>query len=421
MKKNTIAICIVLILLPRAASGSPEDVVSWKWCLSQARENNPVLASSFERVVQSRIDKELSISPVLPDVGSSMSFARGKRSASETASSHSYGISARQLVFDGFQTASDLMASSERVSAELYDHALISSNVRLFLRLAFINILRVQELVNISEEIAARRRQNYELIKLRYEGGREHRGALLIAEADLAQAEFDLEQAERSVLVSNRELLEQLGVSKELPFRVSGEFELRGDYSLKPDLEELADTTPLLGEVMARKAAAAYDLRSAEADFLPKVFLTGSIGRSSGSWPPRDDEWATGLSVSFPIFERGRRFAEVARSTSRLSELKYQSLAARDSVLVTLERTWKELQDAITRLAVQQKYLMATQERARITTAQYSAGLVSFNDWIIIEDNLARAKRTYLNARADMLAAEAYWFQAAGGTIDDDQ
>ncbi|MFA5069642.1 MAG: TolC family protein, partial [Candidatus Omnitrophota bacterium] len=61
------------------------------------------------------------------------------------------------------------------------------------------------------------------------------------------------------------------------------------------------------------------------------------------------------------------------------------------------------------------------EERAKITRSQYSTGLASFNDWIIIEDNLVKAQKAYLDTRADMLIAEAYWIQAIGGTLEYDE
>ncbi len=60
----------------------------------------------------------------------------------------------------------------------------------------------------------------------------------------------------------------------------------------------------------------------------------------------------------------------------------------------------------------------AARERAKITQAQYSTGLVSFNNWTIIENDLVRAKKSFLDAQFNALIAEADWIQAKGGTLD---
>jgi len=172
--------------------------------------------------------------------------------------------------------------------------------------------------------------------------------------------------------------------------------------------------------LMAKKEAARSDLNSETADFFPEVYINGTIGKSSSTWPPEDEAWSYGVTVSLPIFEGGSRFADVSKARSKFRQLEQDERSGRDTVLVTLEDTWKDLQDSIENVAVQKKFIEAAEERAKITTTQYETGLTSFDDWIIIEDNLVSAKKSYLNARRDMLIYEAYWIQAIGGTLEYD-
>ena len=90
-------------------------------------------------------------------------------------------------------------------------------------------------------------------------------------------------------------------------------------------------------------------------------------------------------------------------------------------MLLTLETAWKDLQDAMTNVTVQKKFQDATEERAKIAGVQYESGLISFNDWIIIENSLVISRKTHLRARADMLLAEANWIQAIGGTLSHEE
>ena len=69
-------------------------------------------------------------------------------------------------------------------------------------------------------------------------------------------------------------------------------------------------------------------------------------------------------------------------------------------------------------IKVQQKSLQAALERSQIAEAQYSIGFISFDNWIIIENDLVSAKKSYLTARANALRAEAQWVQAKGETIE---
>ena len=119
-----------------------------------------------------------------------------------------------------------------------------------------------------------------------------------------------------------------------------------------------------------------------------------------------------------PIFEGGLRIAQVSQAKALLGQLKENERSARDSAILTLEETWAVLQDAIENVGVQNKSLNATEERSKIAQAQYSTGFITFDNWIIIEDNLVKAKKAFLDAQASKLYAEANWIQAKGETLE---
>ena len=415
IKKFTYVIAL-LFLAPKISYS--EETIKWEDCVRQAKESNPELKSAVEQVKQAKKDIDINLSVILPQVDSEITGVRSETGNNKPSNTYSYDISARQLVFDGFKTASEISNAVKNLESTRYNYDLISSNIRLNLRAAFVALMRSEELVIITESIAERRKQNLELVKLKYEGGRENRGSLLAAEADMAQATFDIEKARRSVVLAQRELSKEIGLSYLAPVKATPEFYLEKNYDAKPNLEYIADTTPFLLELISKKDAARYNLNSKEADFLPKVYLSGGLGRSDDSWPPKESGWSAGFSVSLPLFEGGRRIAETSKARSQFKQAKEDERSGRDGVLVTLERTWKDLMDTTTNVSVQKKFLEAAEERAKITRSEYAIGLATFNDWIIIEDNLVKAQNGYLNTQADMLISEAYWIQAIGGTLD---
>lgn len=85
-----------------------------------------------------------------------------------------------------------------------------------------------------------------------------------------------------------------------------------------------------------------------------------------------------------------------------------------------MEDSWKRLKDAIETVEVSKKFLLATEERAKIAAAQYGTGLIGFDDWIIIENNLVTAQKNYLSAQSGMLTAEAGWIHSLGGSLNDE-
>ena len=86
--------------------------------------------------------------------------------------------------------------------------------------------------------------------------------------------------------------------------------------------------------------------------------------------------------------------------------------------MLNLEQDWSDLRDAVEKVNVQQDFLNAVEERARISEQQYAIGRISFDDWTIIEDDLVRNKKSFLDAQTNALLAEANWIQAKGETIE---
>jgi outer membrane protein TolC len=408
----------LFLLYFAAGEVGAEETLGWEDCLKEAKENHPDLISAEEALNQAQASKAITKSSILPRVSSSLSGSTSGTDSDEQTDSYSYRISGRQLLFDGFKTSYGIGAASENVKSARYDYEVTSANVRLRLRNAFIGLLRVRELLNITEDIAKRRKQSLGLIKLRYQAGREHRGSLLTAQANLAQALFEVAQAGRNIDLAQRQLSRELGRRKKSALRVKGDFEIRYPQRGKPDFEALSESHPSLEKLIARREIARLGLKSAQADFFPQINASTSAGKSGSEWPPEEASWSVGVSLSFSLFEGWARTAEVERKKAAFNQAREGERSGRDGIILTLEEAWINFQNAIDRAEVQKKFLAASEERAKIAEVQYSKGLISFDNWIIIEDDLVRVKKSFLDARANTLTAEANWIQAKGGTLD---
>lgn len=401
-----------------------EETLSWQDCIKEAAKNHPDLIAAQEEVKRSEASKKITASQLFPQIDSSLSGSTARTDSGRTSSeadSYNYGVSGTQLIFDGTKIINEVRSASENIKASKENFKYTSSAVRFRLRSAFINLLKAQEMLRISEEIYAIRRGNFELISLRYESGLEHKGALLTAEADLADAQYGITQTQRDVEVAQRELIKEMGREHLSSLKVAADFTVGDQAREKPDFEVLAKNNPSLQQVDFQKKSAEYSLKSSYANFSPVFSGQAGAGKSSSHWPAQNDQWNLGLNVSMPIFEGGLRLAQVAQAQALLNQLKQNERSTRDSVTLTLEQTWAGLQDTMDNTGVQEKILTATEERSRIAGAQYSTGFISFDNWIIIEDNLVKAKKSFLDAQAAALLAEAAWIQAKGEVLENAQ
>jgi len=422
MPKAKVALIILFFVFFALESSDAQEILSWQDCIKEAAKNHPDLIAAEEIVKQSQASKDITASTLYPQVNSNLNASTARsatdRAVGSISDSYTYGVSGTQLIFDGLKTVDNVNAAKEDIKASQQAYKFTSSEVRLRLRTAFINLFTAQELIKVTDEIVRIRRENLELITLRYESGLEHKGALLTAGADLAQANFQMAQAKRDIETAQWQLMKETGRKGFRPMSVKADFVVVDSAKKKPDFETLAKNNPSLQQIIAQKNSAEFGLKSAYAEFFPTLSGQAGANKKGTLWPPRGDQWNLGLVLSMPIFEGGLRLAQVSQAKALLNQLQANERSTKDGILLTLAQAWAALQDAIETVDVQYKSLIATEERAKIAEAQYSTGFISYDNWTIIEGNLVSAKTAYLNAQSNAVLAEASWIQAKGDVLE---
>ncbi len=422
------AFCLSALLLGVPAHATN---VTFPDCLRIASENSHTLRTAREKLFQAETSELASYSSFYPQ----LSLSAGKNNSSQTINDHttdpvnsySYGLSAKQLLFDGFKTWALKDSAKAELKAAAFDHAVSEANVRYSVRKAFISLLNAQEQLTLTRTIRDRRKQNLDMIALRYEAGREHRGALLVAQADLAAAEAEVSQSIRAIALGLQQLKTECGVPTMDITGVTEQATLKTAQEESPDIETIASTNPTLQALIIRIDSARNNVAAANAAYYPDLSASYQTGRSGGDWDENDSStdwgsnWSFGLNLSFMLFDGNATTASTYKARSQLRQAQAQALDGKGTITYTLAQTWNELANARDTVIVRTKYLEAAEERASIAAAQYSTGLIGFDDWSTIEDSLVSARKGMLNARTALLTAEANWIQAQGGGLSYEQ
>jgi len=166
-----------------------------------------------------------------------------------------------------------------------------------------------------------------------------------------------------------------------------------------------------------RLASADWDVSAARADRLPALSLTGTTNFNGASVSTLFDNWLARLagSVTGPIFDAGRRKAEVERTRAVVDEY----LAAYRGTVIT---AMLEVEDALVHEARQRDYIEAL-------TAQYEAAKASLeearvryrkglNDYLPVLSALTNQQsleQSLVAARHDLLYYRVQLHLALGG------
>jgi outer membrane protein TolC len=389
-----------------------EQSLTWEECLRLAAQNNPSLAAAYASVDAANSAVAIEHSATLPQISASAAATQSGPGEETTAYSGSFNI--EQSLYDGGRLQAAIRSASAELESEIASLTGSRSDVTYALRSAFIDVLHAKERVALLEKIEARREDNLELVELRYEGGREHKGSVASSQASLFDAQVQGKQAERSVSVARQILARQMGLAA-LP----ADFVVEGTLTQvsapgQADFDGIAHDVPAYREAQASLERAEAQLSEARSGYWPDISLVGSLGESGTDGSFDGGSWSAGVELSIPLWSGGQTRHEVckAEASVRAADADLSTiLNERVRVLAAAQQTFA---DAIETVEVQEKYADAAEIRAQISRQQYEGGLLSFENWIVIEDDLIEKQEQLLDARKSALMAEAAWGLATG-------
>lgn len=337
-------------------------------------------------------------------------------SSSSPRTIYSTSLSLEQNIFAGFRDTARVRQARFELEAAEAEFQILSSNLTYSLKEAFANALFSSELIRLSTEIASRRENNHALVNLRYEGGREHQGSLARSKAQVKSALYSVTQAKRQ-LETSLQTLATLAGEEQSKIALAPTKLASATPEILPSensIQLLASQTPSVRLVSAQIGVKAASEKIAKSAFYPSVQAVGSLERTDDTFIPKDNGWVAGVSLRLPLFTGGRNTAELQAAVAEKHQAEATLSAERLSQARLLQKSLAAYKDAFEFQAVQLEFLLSAKLRATISRSQYTSGLLSFEDWDIIENDLIAAERAALQSQRDAVVAEAAWRLALG-------
>jgi outer membrane protein TolC len=402
----------IFALLVALSANAAEQPLTWEECVRLTAKNNPELESASANVEAAASAVSIERSALFPQLSASASAMLSGPGDETTRYGASLGV--EQLLFSGGGKRAAVRAAMAGLESQRAVFNGSRSDVTYALRSAFINVLYAKERVELLAKIEARRANNLELVELRYDSGREHKGSVASSEASLFDAQVQGVQAARSVSINRQILARRMGLAS-LPadFVVEGSLKQVSPPE-EVDFETIARSSPAYLVSQASLARAEAQLSVARSGYWPAVSLVGSVGHYGSENSFNDESWSTGITLSFPIWSGGQTRHEVNQAKASLRAVDADVARVLDERVRLLVSAKQTFDDAVDNVAVQAKYAEAAEIRAQISRQQYEGGLLSFENWNVIEDDLITKNEQLLDARRNALLAEAAWWQATG-------
>jgi len=390
-----------LLALPAHADAP----LTWDACVQEAWAHNAELRSARAALEASHYQALGAYSGYLPQLSASTGYAETNTT---TTPPYTASISVTQNLFAGFQDQAKVAQGAANYAGAEASLAAVAARVNHDLRSAFAGLSYALNNFTLTEDIRRRLQDNLRLVELRYEGGRENKGSYLLTKASLSQARFEHLQARQALVTAQAQLARALGRAPSDSLRVTGAVPSELPPA-QPNFTRLAEQTPEHVQAAAQEKSAAAGVTLARAPLYPSLNLIGTTLRDGENWFPDDPRRSVGLTLTVPIFSGGRDYYGAKSAISSHAAAVTNIEGVDRQVVVKLKQAHATFVESVEKLKVDRDFLEAAETRADIARAKYQNGLISFEDWDRIENDLILRQKTLLASRRERVNAEAVW------------
>ncbi len=398
------------------------ELLTWSDCVDKTIQGNPDLRAARESLQASEYQLRGAASGFYPQVSANLDITKQGTSGPATSGGsggasgrtlYETSLTATQNLFAGFQDRGKVEQGRANRDVSQANLDKIGARVGFDLASAFANFVYAQDSLKLADKITRRREENLRLVQLRFEGGYENKGSFLLAKGYLSEARFDRLQAQHNIEVAQAQLARVMGSIDPDEIRVTGDVPTT-DPPSNPDYTVLITQTPDHRMAAAQTRSAQAGVKLARSPLFPSLNLSGTAAKDKEEGLPAENRWALGLNLAVPLFSGGKDYFGTKNAVSTLGAAEQSEAGVDRQLLVTLKQAYTNVVQSIEKLNVDQDFLQAATTRAEIARDKYNNGLLSFEDWDIIENDLIAREKTLLQSRRDRIIAWAAWEQALG-------
>lgn len=374
----------------------------------KALANNVDLKIAVAKLNQAKANKDIALSNLLPSLRLEPSFNRQEYSANQP---NAFGAQLQQVTLNTYQApitvsyeldvfgknVNNLEANKLVTEANEENRKQVLLEVTTQVANNYFLLIRLDAEIDLLQHTEQTRLDNLEIASTRYNAGLVSQIDELRAKTELASVQAQLKNTQK--LRSEIELILVTLIGED-----ASTFEVphtKIKY-LPPHVEfigkdSLAIARPDLRASRLMIESAEKVLKSQKKQLLPSFYLNAAYGYLSGDsdnlFESDSRTWFAGITASLPIFEGGKKRAEIKLRKSELEEeqINYQQALLRSYRQV--ESAFSNLYWLREQLLAQQEFVVAARDVSELTKERYRKGLVNYIDVVDAERQVLEAER----------------------------
>jgi outer membrane protein len=291
---------------------------------------------------------------------------------------------------------------------------------------AFYSLAATKAAVEAARKNVELAKTDVEAVSQRLDLGLATEPALLLARQRSAQSGYDLENAKVLVRDAQADLAVALGVAADTPMEVENLNNQPIPHSLDTTVEQLiaraVHQRPDLAAQVANLRQSEAELHRANAAWYPTVSLSASYGEDlwSFNFNAAPDvhtavpEYSTLVNLRWDLFTGLRRLNDVRQAAAQRDAAQAQVQSSAIDTIAQVWRAYFEFKSALKKYDYAKAILAASQDAYDANLEAYRQGLSTIVELLSAGNDLANARYTLIQSKADLLTASAAVAYAAG-------
>ncbi len=314
--------------------------------LAYVYEHHPQLMAEREKLKATEESIWLAISDFRPNVAAAYSKGRERTSSNDARWSYgdteSRGLTVTQPIFSGLDGVAGLKAARQRVKAGRADLTALEQQVLYNTVVAYTGVAEAEEVLKLNQNNVDVLTKQRDATKVRFDVGELTKTDVSQAEARLASAKADEQQAVGDVAIARASFMRAAGfAAPDAPAMPALPAGLPKDITEANALAHAA--SPTLEAARRREKAFAEDIGVRVGAFIPDVSVQGTVRRTEGGngFTRSYDSDELMLNVAIPLYQSGAEYARLREARKIASQAKYTTMDTMLAVEQDVASAWQ--------------------------------------------------------------------------------
>ena len=320
-------------------------------------------------------------------------------------------------IFTGLKIYSAYDAAKENVNAKKAAFDMAQNTILMDVATKYFTLRLAEELTVLRESTKKNLEEHLARSKKLEEGGQISKAERLRAEVALAEAENALEDSYRDQSLARLALASLLHTDTNIT-AVTPVMAPEQTFGMDEFKQLALDRHPGLRQLRTERKRSQDAVSAARADYFPTVALFAYKELYTRDLTLLEPDWAVGAKMQWDLFKGGETRSKVSNAKALDRSLSSMEEQTMDNIGLLVEKRWREMEHAKSRLESLKKTRELAEEAHRSQTLAYEAGLATGLDVVDAELALSRLQVADLKAHYDAVVAWLGLLEASGEVVN---